>query len=344
LQRLTITDDVDRKRLAGRIFGALSLVVVIGYRFAVTSTNRTVGFALTHAEPDGWLTYGMTQLGIAIATAAVACGVLALVPKRMVGWAGLVVMAVQSLMFAVGVNTSVPSTLLYPSTPETEFVSKNLGDGRVWCVGDGSANYQSRLVPNSAMSLGWRDIAGSDPLTLKTYEPIAGQLDQAQLAMPPAGATGSVASVRPLLNRLNVKYIISPRPLGDTDLTQAYSGDVYVYENPSAFGLARLQSSPSSSIPVKVQADLPGLINLVNQNSQAGMLTTSVVYDSAWRVTVDGKKGHTVADSLYLATPVTVGTHQIEFLYQPVAIEAGLFISCISWLLVGTLTVVRRIS
>jgi len=342
VQRLTTADAAERKKLASRIFGVVFLIVVLGYRFAVTSTNKTVGFALTHAEPDGWLTYGMTQLGIAVATAAAAWAVSALAPKRLVGWAGLAVVAVQSLVFAVGVNSSVPSTLLYPSTPETEFVSKNLGDGRVWCIGDGSPNYQSRLVPNSAMSLGWRDIAGSDPLTMKTYEPIAAQLDKAQLAMPPAGASGSVAPVRPLLNRLNVKYIISPRPLGDTDLTQAYGGDVYVYENPSRFGAARLQSSSGLSTPATVQADLPGLLKLVNQNSEAGLLTTSVVYDSAWKVSVDGKSGHTIADSVYLAAPVPAGTHEVEFLYQPAAVNLGLFVTCMSWLLVGTLSIVRR--
>ena len=333
VQRMVETEPEERRKYAIRIFGGVMLAVLLGYRFAVTSTNRTVAFALTHAEPDGWLTYAMTQLGIAAAEAAAACAVLGFAPRRL-AWAATAVVAAESLLFAVGVNSSVPSSLLYPSTPDTQFVSVNLGDGRVWCLGDGSPNYQSRLVPNSAMSLGWRDVAGSDPLELKAYAPISAALDHAQLSSPPAGQPGLVAPVRPLLDRLDVEYIVTPRPLADADLVQAYQGDVYVYRNPAAFGLARFGVTR-----LPIQTYLPDLIKLVKQDPAAGMVTTSVVYDSAWKVFVDGKRSQARQDSIYLAADVPAGQHTVEFAYDPESIDAGLYIACLSLLIVASLTI-----
>jgi hypothetical protein len=347
VQRLISADGAERRRLAGRIFGVLFLALIIGYRFAVTSTNHNIGFALTHAEPDGWLTYGMTQLGITVAAFAAACAVIAWAPSRM-SWIALGVVAVESLIFAVGVNTSVPSNLLYPPTSETQFVSQNLGDARVWCVGDGNPNnYQSRLVPNSAMALGWNDVAGSDPLILKTYQPIADQLDKAQQSAPAVGEPGSVAPVRPLLDRLNVKYIVSPRPISHPDLKEAASGDVYVYENPTAFGVARLKiegSDRAESTDVQARYVYPGEIKLIKQALEAGLLTTSVVYDSAWKTTIDGKQAQTRNDSIFLAVPVADGHHVIDFHYQPDSVFVGLFLTCIAWFIVILLLVMGNMA
>ena len=347
IQRLLTSDAEERRKYAGRIVGGLAVAVLLGLRFAVTNTSPVVAFTLTHSDADviagvlhGRLMSTMAQLGIVAATLILAWLVLAFVPKRF-AWAGVTVVAAQCLWFAVGVNSSVPSTLLYPPTTDTEFVSKNLGDGRVWCIGDGSNSGQSKLIPNSAMSLGWRDVAGSDPLVLAKYGPVADELDQDQPKMPPAGTPGSVAIARPLLNRLNVKYVISPRPLADNDLTQAYAGDIYVYQNPSAFGLAALSTPSNSTLPVNVTGYSPDLIKLVNQSGQVGLLTTSVVYDSAWKATVDGRPTVPVSDSIYLAVPVTAGAHDVVFSYRPGATIAGLYLTCLAWLLTITLVTVR---
>lgn len=338
VQRLSAVPPLERRAFAGRVLAALAVLLLLGYRFAVTGTNQSVAFALTHMEPDGWMVYGLTQIGIAFAAITAACAVIAWAPPR-IAWSALAVVAVDSLVFAVGVNSSVPSNLLYPPTPETRYISQNLGNARVWCVGE-PGKPQSKIVPNSAMALGWNDIAGSDPLVLKTYQPISDELDRDQQNAPAAGDAGSVQPARDRLDRLNVRYIVSPRPLSDAGLTAAYEGDVYVYENPNAFGVGRFASAGTQpSTPAAVEEFIPGHIRLSVPATDAGTLSTSIVFDPGWTAKVDSHPSAPTSDTIFLSVDVPAGSHSVDFDYRPASVFAGLYLSCVAWLIAATLAV-----
>jgi hypothetical protein len=246
----------------------------------------------------------------------------------------------------MGVNLAAPANLLYPPTPETSMVTADQDHARVYCLGDGDPNhYQSRIVPNSAMSMGMHDVAGSDPLVLKTYQPVADALDRAQFAAPP-GQPGSVDSVRPIVDRLNAKYLISPRPLAGAGLDEAVRGDVYVYRNADAFGVAKLMCGGPSPT---VDTFSDGNVGFSYASDQPSWLQTSLIYDPGWTATVDGhpataspEPGSTGLESLFLSVPAPSGAHRITLAYQPAAFRVGLYVSVLSWLMVG-LVCTRRL-
>ncbi|HEX5324958.1 MAG TPA: YfhO family protein, partial [Capsulimonadaceae bacterium] len=276
-------------------------------------------------------------------------------------------------------NVGVSSNYLYPPTDETKFVSANLGDGRVLCLSDGDPSHaQSRLVPNSAMSLGWRDISGSDPLLLASYDRFLSALNVAQSNAPAPAGEGIVADAgNPALDRLNVKYIIAPRALPNTNYKLVQPGDINIYENPNAVGEARFTNHvwtagegrdlqilmkmppPDNEVdvhgdwggmildmkaplggPPKVLSRAPGRILISASTPSNTLLVTSEIYDPGWQVTDNSVPVKPlIADTVFIALPVTAGAHLISLRYLPPAVQFGLYLTCLAWLIFAVLMV-----
>jgi hypothetical protein len=282
----------------------------------------------------------------------------------------------------LGVNVSVGSSYLYPPTDETKFVSANLGDGRVLSLGDGDpAHAQSRLIPNSAMSLGWRDISGSDPLLLASYQNFLSALNIAQSGSPAPAGGGIVADAgSPLLDRLNVKYIVAPRTLPYKNYKLVQPGDINIYQNPNALGEARFANRiwettdsralgvlsksglPAEEVdvhgdwggmvlnlkapmgdPPKVLSTQPGRILISAVTPSNTLLVTSEIYDPGWQVTDNGVPVKPlIADTLFIAVPVTAGAHEVGLRYLPPAVQFGLYLTCLAWLVLTAVIVQRQ--
>jgi hypothetical protein len=374
IQRLLDSEPAERKKLAGYVGGAMALLLLLGYRFGATGSGAQLSVTLTHE----WLGYGLTQVGIAAGFMAAACLLIAYGPRK-VAWVALVIVAFDMLRFGVGVNVGVSASYLYPPTEETKLVSANLGDGRVLCLGDGDpAHAQSRLIPNSAMSLGWRDISGSDPLLLASYENFLSALNVTQSGSPAPAGGGIVADAgSPLLDRLNVKYIVAPSTLSYKNYRLVQPGDINIYENPNAVGEARFANHiwtagegrdlqiltkmppPDDEVdvhgdwggmvlnlkapvgqPPKVLSSRPGNIQISAVTPSNTLLVTSEIYDPAWQITDNGAPVKPlVADTIFIALPVTAGAHEISLHYLPTSVLFGLYLTCLSWLVLVAMIV-----
>jgi hypothetical protein len=147
--------------------------------------------------------------------------------------APLAIVSAEMLLFAIGLNSSVSSNLLFPQTPETAYVSNGLAsnEGRVLCLADSRDSYQSRLMPNSAMAMGWEDISGNDPLALASYDRFMRALNLSQTGQEYPDGMGIVPNANsPAISALNLKYLIAPPQNIPTNFKQVCSGDVNIYE------------------------------------------------------------------------------------------------------------------
>lgn len=365
----------DVRKVAGYIAVALALLLLLGYRFGATGNGPRLSYLLTH----DWLTYGLAQVAVAAAFLIIAVLLIAYVPRRF-AWIALILVGLDMLRFAYGVNVSVNASYLYPPTQETTYISSNLGDSRVLCLGNNKSP-QSRLVPNSAMSLGWNDVSGSDPLLLAPYDRFLAALNTAQSGKPTPAGEGIVADAgNPMLDRLNVKYIVAPRLLPYKQYNLVLPGDVNVYQNPNAVGEARFVNRiwqagegrdlqiltkmppPDSEVDVhgnwggmilnmkaplgaapRVTSNMPGRISIDADAPANTLLVTSTIYDPGWQVIDNGKQvTPLIADTIFVAVPLAAGSHLVTLRYLPSAIQFGLYLTCLACLVLAGLVASTR--
>ncbi|MGO8672567.1 MAG: hypothetical protein ACLQVD_14530 [Capsulimonadaceae bacterium] len=346
IQRLSLLDGTARRVIAGRTAVALAIVLMLGFRFAVTDTGPLVGSALTHLEPAGWMGYGMVQVGVALLAALAACAVAAWAPPRHL-WLAAAVVLVECLNFAVGLNVGTPSNLLYASIPATRDIAAVAGNARVYCVGDGRPGHDySRLIPNSAMALGLSDVLGSDPLILKTYQPMSDELTRAQAA----GLSGSIALEEQNLERLGVGCIVSPEPLDITGggrwALAGGDGDLYLYRPMAAATLydmgAVLVRSGAPGYGIGPAQAAGGRFDVGYRSNTPARISTDIVFAPGWRARVDGLSTPVRNDGIFLGASVPEGQHRLSLRYLPGAVYLGLYVSCLGWLVVAMATA-RRI-
>ncbi len=248
-----------RKRPAQLAVFAAALFIVVAYRFGMLSNGPTIAYFLAH----DWLIYGLEQAGIALVLITAASLIIFKAPTKF-AWIAAALVSVDMILFASGINPGSSSGLLYPPTPETAFITQQLGKSpldRVLCIGDGNQSHaQSRIVPNGAMSLDWNDVSGSDPLILSRYYSFVRAVNTRDTGQPEPAGQGMVAEAGDsALNLLNVHWIIGRRVLNYSSYRPALAGDVNVYENLSADGPAQLTAlslvAPASDDTSAAQAN-----------------------------------------------------------------------------------------
>jgi hypothetical protein len=187
------------------------------------------------------------------------------------------------------------------------------------------------------MALGWSDISGSDPLFLASYDKFLSALNRAQSGSAAPAGQGIVADAgSPVLDRLNVKYIIAPRTLPYKQYTLVLPGDVNVYLNPHALGEVWYDTATDGT--PKVLSSTPGRIQIDAATPANTLLVTGAIYDPGWQVKVDDKPVRPiVADTIFTAVPLTAGAHTISLRYLPPAIQFGLYLTCVAWLILAGL-------
>jgi hypothetical protein len=227
-----------RRAFALRAGVAAALIVVGLYGIIASRSSVLLASLLTH----DWLGYGLAQLERALALVVAGALVAVFAPKRLL-WTATVVVAADMLWFAAGLNPGAQSNMLYPAHPIVDVMARTEGDGRVLTLGAGAA-FNRQIIPNSAMSIGLRDIEGSDPLLLKDYDRFGTELAAADSVTPLAGGQDSFAHGRcGALDFLNVRAVVSPVPLASSPYPLVSADDVFVYSNPGAVGEARFAGS-----------------------------------------------------------------------------------------------------
>jgi hypothetical protein len=344
-EHLSANSDGTRKAVKISVGIALALLL-IGYRCAVTGGGDDVTNLLTHE----WLAYGVVQLLIA----AAAIGFVALIPMAGATWRGFLaalLIVAQSLLFAVGVNTSVSRADAFPTTPAVTFLRDHASEGRVLSLGDNHPDHaQSRWVPNTAMALGLDDVSGSEPLSLLSYYTAQSAMNRSASGSDWPAGVGTLVSCQPnQINLLNTGYVISPIPVSKAGLVLVFGDGVLIYRNDESRGWAWLDhsddwsvASGGATLPNAVSENAPEHVTVNRPSSgrivadvtaeRPGALIVSEAYDDGWRATDHGKPIRLFqAYGVLTAVPLIAGSHNVELSYLPSSIRLGIYLSCLAW-------------
>lgn len=157
-----------------------------------------------------------------------------------------VVLALDLLVAGWDFNPKGDPTLLRYQPPSAAFLSQDPGPWRMTAY-DLGRNTGSPYHPNIPWYFNFQDVRGYDSLFTRAYMTYNGLFqEQYQLAfnrIAPIDNPGALES--PLLDALNVKYVISLAPIDSPKFTLVYQGEVRVYRNERA--LPRAYTLPTSA-------------------------------------------------------------------------------------------------
>ncbi len=179
-------------------------------------------------------------LGLALAAGGALLALRRRFRRRALWGAGLALVLLAEL-FAVGYGfyPRVDPALVAYRTPALEFLQADPDLFRITTYGD-----DKTLQPNTAMLYGLADIRGYDSIIPRQYVEYMrlvhpqGMLPYNQIAPVPGGSPEALDS--PLLDLLNVKYVVTTQTIERPGYTLAYEGEVRIYENADALPRAFL--------------------------------------------------------------------------------------------------------
>ena len=187
-----------------------------------------------------------------------------------------------------------------------------------------------------------------------------------------------ITAPHPLINLLNIKYIVTADSLSEQWATLSYNKGVRVYENnrvlPRAFiapharilptpqevlqNLADSTFNPQETVLLESEAAFPPVTSPPTWSDQAvikryridavdidvetngGFLVLTDTYYPGWRVYVDGVEQPILrANYLFRAVPIQAGKHQVSFVYKPLSFRIGLIVTLLS-LVIGCVLLV----
>ena len=187
------------------------------------------------------------------------------------------------------------------------------------------------VIPNAAMIDGVPSANNFDSLIVGRYQSVLDQIN----ALP-------LDRALPLLSRMNVAYVVSPRVF---DLPVVYqTPDATIYRNDAALPrawIAPLDSdlaADSSVMPgslVEALTDSCNIVTIRSVSPRDGWLILSDVWYPGWQASVDGVPTEIqVANQAFRAIRFPAGTHQVEFRYALVSAAIG------GWITLGCALVV----
>ncbi len=179
--------------------------------------------------------------------------------------------------------------------------------------------------------------------------------------------TLSLNKSNPILDALNIKYIIVPTGKGDLPITNPFTNgnawfvnDVKIANSADdemkLLGQTNLKKvaiinakyslnyinksiSKDTTATISLQIHKPNYIKYSSKNNNNGLAVFSeIYYPKGWNAYVDGKLSeHFRADYVLRAIPITAGNHIIEFKFEPQVVKTGstiTLVSCIGMLLI----------
>jgi len=235
----------ERLPLMRWLFGAAALAGLL-------SLAVWLRFVLPHFHPD------VRQLEIrnyAIFTAlVVAAGLIAWTGRRAFGWLAVALIAADLGYFGIGFNTAADPKLLATTPQLVTFLQRDHDLFRVTAYGQ-----DKMFEANGNVLYGLQDARGYDSVIIGRYAQLNGLLEaQDQLQFNRVKTLDQPAALKsPLLNLLNVKYVLTQQALNDPQFEQVYAGpDGRVYRNrdvlPRAFVVSEVLAEPSAQAQLQV--------------------------------------------------------------------------------------------
>lgn len=318
-----------------------------------------IGAALALAGGAAWLvlpgraaTFGPAtlQLGIILILGGAALGGRPARAGRQVLAAGLV--ALDLIVAHVALNPALPPEVYHAPNPTAEAITADGARGRVFLfdadenaikfgkylatdqkfVGYGPnelgywLNFRATFTPNAAMIDGLPSANNFDSLIVSRYQNVLDQIN----ALP-------LAQTLPILERMNVAYLISPRSLELPIVTR--TPDVTIYAVPQPWPRAYVVSERANLADLAATDAVDGSVigsltdsgNAVTiraASPQAGWLVLNDVWYPGWEATVDGvPEPIEIANGAFRAVRLPAGAHTIEFRYQSTSVQIGLVVT-----------------
>ncbi len=276
----------------------------------------------------------------------------------------VLLLAADVTSYSAGFNTKADPRLLDFVPPTIAALPQEDQPYRIISFGD-----EDILPPNSGMLFRLQDARGYDTIIPRRYTEYWSLMEDPQgliyskihkLARPEALAS-------PYLDLLNVKYILSAKPL---DLPLVYDGPTKVYRNPdvaprafvatsaesvslAADSLSRLRSGsfdprqhivlegapaglPSAAgpaRPARITAYTPLQVTVETDAEVASVLVLLDSYFPGWQASVDGQEVTIYrAQHNFRGVLLPPGSHRIEFQYKPLSFRIGAFVTGMSGL------------
>jgi hypothetical protein len=132
---------------------------------------------------------------------------------------------------------------------------------------------------------------------------------------------------RAAVDALSVGYILAPRALAALQPVAAHEG-IVVHRNRAGFPLAFCRDNLTHRIAaVKSLAFTPSSVFIDVDMPADGEVILTQQTAPGWHVTVDGREGNPLENSLFRGVRVARGSHGIEWSYRPLPLFIGAFLS-----------------
>lgn len=276
----------------------------------------------------------------------------------------LLIIIADLFYFGLHYITTVDKKLIFPKLESIDFLNKDRDLFRVISLGN--------VFPKNTLTQYNIHIAeGYVCLFPKRYNEFCLAIDEtSKIGTPGVGIEFSSAITRsPLINLLNVKYILTSETLNDDRFKLVYDKDILIYENknvlPRAFIVPKakvikngedalkelnggnfnpkeyiiLEEAPlmkpvyfsTEGSTVKITDYSPNSVGLEASLTAPGFLLISDTYYPGWKVYVDGKLDKVYcADYTFRAVYLDKGRHRVRFVYKPSSFRIGLNLTMVT--------------
>jgi len=246
----------------------------------------------------------------------------------------------------------------FRETPAITFLKEAEGPFRIAKLGGWHGPGENIIFPaNTPTAYAIEDLHGFGPMHIRAWEALLEAIDPARNRNPwhlePIEDPRALAS--PVLDMLQVRYVLAERPLRATPLELVHEGDVYIYENtdvlPRAWFVGDWQVTPVLQETVRklaegevdprtmvILAAAPtvvkatdrggtGTVEVISRDlrsirlrktGDAGIIVLSQAWYPGWRVTGGGAPRRALrANAVLQGIPVIAGDHEIVVRYEP---------------------------
>ncbi len=291
-------------------------------------------------------------------------------PARLGGlpvWQPLALIVVVADLFIIGMPfySATDARLAEFTPPAVKFLQQDPSLFRITSYDQRGDAGEKVFNPNSGMLFGLADIRGYDSIIPKQYAELMGLLapQDELLANRIAAFYGPDPLSSPLVNLLNVKYVLTKRPLPNAGYTLVYDDEIKIYRNDRV--LARAFMVPNARVlpdraallaemkrfdptrevlldqepgttaqevrascdyaPVSVDRYAGSEAIFTSNQTCSGWLVLSDSYFSGWIAQLDGQDTALYrADYNFRAVYVPAGEHKVRFKYSPISFRAGI--------------------
>ncbi len=239
----------------------------------------------------------------------------------------------------------------YPRTSTEEYLSAHAGASRILCDDTIYAFFVRKSLesffPNRMSVYHIYDTRGYDRLVLRRYTQYFNQMQhraadqyQGMILKLPDLAQVSV----PMLDRLNVGYMLSLEPLSHPNLREVFTQpvrqwQVRTYRYRGGLGPAFLCGESSLTAPAEAATEVragsveygqenPEDLRMTVEAAEACVLVVSQVAYPGWRAWVDGAPAPVeIAYQTFNAVRVPAGRHVVRMAFRSASVQRGLIVS-----------------